>query len=116
MLCINMVSPLTSPYQDLSILMLDIFLGGDIENGLSGLYAGHHGPRPEPSSSASPPTGGVNAAHFAGFPPHSTPSMLVVPQPINASKVCFILVIKIKLRCLSIRLSLRNKTSLLLVL
>ena len=65
-------------------------LGGDIENGLSGLYAGHHGPRPEPSSSASPPTGGgINAAHFAGFPPHSSPSMLVVPQPINASKVCF---------------------------
>ena len=56
------------------------------EGGLSGLYSGHHAPRPESASSASPPTG---HAHFPGFPAHSSGGggMLVVPQPINASKV-----------------------------
>ena len=70
-----------------SFLTIFLFLGHEGEGGLSGLYAGHHGPRPEPSSSASPPAGIGNSGHFAGFPAHSSPSMLVVPQPINASKV-----------------------------
>ena len=59
----------------------------DEHGGLSGLYSGHHAPRPESASSASPPT--ANHPHFGGFLPSSSASnrMLVVPQPINASKV-----------------------------
>ena len=63
--------------------------------GMSGLY-GHHGlaQRPESASSASPPSHGHFPAsppshgHFPAFPPAtSAAGMLVVPQPINASKV-----------------------------
>ena len=55
------------------------------EGGLGGLYAGHQTARPESASSASPPS--MNHAHFPGFPPPTSGGMLVVPQPINASKV-----------------------------
>ncbi len=64
---------------------------------MGGLY-GHHGltQRPESASSASPPSHGghfpssppSHGGHFPGFPPASSAAgMLVVPQPINASKV-----------------------------
>lgn len=50
---------------------------------MSSLY--HHvGPRPESANSASPPS---NHPHFPSFPPSSSSGMLVVPQPINASKM-----------------------------
>jgi hypothetical protein len=76
------------------------------EMGMGGLY-GHHGltQRPESASSASPPSHAhfpasppshahfpasppSHHAHFPGFPTAtSSAGMLVVPQPINASKV-----------------------------
>lgn len=62
--------------------------GGRLEQDqlMSGLYSHHAASqRPESSSSASPPS----HPHFpASFPSASSGSgMLVVPQPINASKV-----------------------------
>ena len=54
---------------------------------MSGLYNQvAAGQRPESASSASPPSN--HPAHFPPFPTTSGgPGMLVVPQPINASKV-----------------------------
>lgn len=61
--------------------------GGRLEQDqiMAGLYSHHAAQRPESSSSASPPS----HPHFpTSFPSASSGSgMLVVPQPINASKV-----------------------------
>lgn len=59
----------------------------DHEHLMSGLYNQvAAGQRPESASSASPPSN--HPAHFPPFPTTSGgPGMLVVPQPINASKV-----------------------------
>ena len=61
--------------------------GGRLEHDqlMSGLYSHHAAQqRPDSSSSASPPS--AAHSHFPSFPPASS-GMLVVPQPINASKV-----------------------------
>lgn len=81
--------------------------GGRLEQDqlMSGLYSHHAASqRPESSSSASPPS----HPHFpASFPSASSGSgMLVVPQPINASKVRLSLFLRTQTRVLIINLSL----------